>query len=355
MIIPARNEEHTIGALLASLANQSRTAEQIIVVDDDSTDETASVATRAGATVLSAPAVPEGWTGKTWACHVGSEAATGDVLVFLDADVTLSDDALARLDDEHHRSGGLVSVQPFHEVERPYERLSAVCNVVALMGSGAFTGPPWRPVTVAFGPCMVIGRVDYDRSGGHAHPEIRGHIVEDAALARRVQAIGGPVRVLAGRDVVSFRMYPEGVRQLVQGWTKMLGVGASRSRPGITVGVALWVTAALTAGRLGVTASVESITSLRAAGRSQPTARLRPTARVGRAARGRSSATSGVVYGAFGLQMWWMMRRVGRFGIGTASMFPVPLVAFVALFVRSALLGALRRPVRWRGRKLVSR
>jgi len=51
----------------------------------------------------------------------------------------LSADALARLAAEHRSRGGLVSVQPFHLTEQPYESLSAVCNVVELMGTGAFS------------------------------------------------------------------------------------------------------------------------------------------------------------------------------------------------------------------------
>jgi 4,4'-diaponeurosporenoate glycosyltransferase len=336
VVVPARDEEHSVGALLASLAAQTTPATQIIVVDDQSGDDTAGVAGRAGATVMAGSAPPAGWTGKAWACHQGAGMATGELLVFLDADVTLAPEALAHLVDEHRRAGGLVSVEPFHRTERWYERLSAVCNIVTVMGTGAFTGPPWRPTPMAFGPCLVLSRLDYDRIGGHAHPDVRGRIAEDVALARRALASGRPVRLLAGRDVVAFRMYPGGPRQLVQGWTKMLGLGVGRARPEVTVLVSLWITAALIAARGGLGVAGRRI-------------RLLPPVPTG------VEMTAVGVYGAFALQTWWMLRRLGRFGRATPALFPVPLGAFVALFLRSVVLTVARRPVRWRGRGVIDR
>ncbi|MCV5473711.1 hypothetical protein OFN43_33175, partial [Escherichia coli] len=76
-------------------------------------------------------------------------------------------DALAGLLELHARRGGLVSVQPHHRVEQPYEQLSAYFNVVALMSSDAFgAGPSRRPM--AFGPCLLTSRDDYLAVGGHA-------------------------------------------------------------------------------------------------------------------------------------------------------------------------------------------
>jgi 4,4'-diaponeurosporenoate glycosyltransferase len=344
VIIPARDEAATIGRLLESLRHQTVAPSEIIVVDDHSTDATAAVASSGRARVLRLAPLPEGWGGKSWACHRGSVAASGTILVFLDADVTLAPDALARLVGEWHRSGGLVSVEPFHVTQRPYERLSAVANIVSLMGTGAFT--PQRPkVAMAFGPCMIMHRDEYVRAGGHAHPEVRGRVAEDIALARRFAITGQPVRILAGRDTVAFRMYPDGPAQLIEGWTRALAVGARRARPGPALGAALWVTAALLAGAAPFRA---------AAGlRSGPWSRARTQA-IGdqktwpRTARRPRAALA--TYGAFSLQVWWMLRRIGRFGVATSLAFPVPLSAFVVLFARSAVKALLRRPATWKGR-----
>ncbi|HEQ72015.1 MAG TPA: glycosyltransferase, partial [Spirochaetia bacterium] len=114
VIIPARNEEARLGPLLASLDRQTVTPLEIIVVDDDSNDNTRQLAQKAGVTVVVAPARPAGWLGKPWACHCGAGRARGDILLFLDADVRLAPDALARLLTASLRERGLISVQPWH-------------------------------------------------------------------------------------------------------------------------------------------------------------------------------------------------------------------------------------------------
>lgn len=320
VIIPARNEERSLPHLLDSLAAQTHRPLEVIVVDDHSSDGTAGVAARGGARVLAGADLPEGWTGKTWACHQGARAATGAILVFLDADVRLAPPALALLAAEHHRHGGLVSVQPYHVVERPYERLSAVANVASLMGTGAFTGPPRRAPAMAFGPCMVIGTADYRRIGGHAHPAVRPLVTEDIGVARRCRQEGVPVRLLVGGGAVRFRMYPGGVATLVEGWTKGLAYGARHSPAPAGALTALWVTGAV----LGAVDGLSALCRRKAAG--------------------------GLWYAAWVAQMAWHFRRVGRFGWATAAAYPVPLGAFMVLTARSAFRRATGRPPRWRGR-----
>jgi len=90
-IIPARNEAGTIETVLESILASTYHALELIVVDDHSTDETAPrVRTIAEANarvrLISAADLPPGWYGKPWACHQGYRAATGDILVFTDAD-----------------------------------------------------------------------------------------------------------------------------------------------------------------------------------------------------------------------------------------------------------------------------
>lgn len=311
VLVPARNEAAALPGLLASLADQSAPPYQIIVVDDHSTDATAAVANAAGVTVLASAALPEGWTGKTWALHQAAQHATGELLLFVDADVTLAGDAVRRLRGEHARRGGLVSVAPFHLTERPYERLSAIANVVILMGTGAFSGWPRRPAAMAFGPCLLVGRNDYDTLGGHAHPEVRSLVAEDVALACRARRRELPTTILAGRHVVRVRMYPEGPRQLIEGWTKVLAYGAARTPAPLVALTALWVAGA-TSAALGQAGTVG--------------------------------------YAAWVVQMGWMLRRAGRFGPLTALGYPAPLATFLALFARSWILRLRRRPPTWRGR-----
>src|SRR4051794_19181611 len=82
VLVPARDEAARIGPCLEGL----REVAEVIVIDDGSSDATAAVARAAGARVLTAPPKPDGWVGKSWALQQGLEAATGDVVVCLDAD-----------------------------------------------------------------------------------------------------------------------------------------------------------------------------------------------------------------------------------------------------------------------------
>ena len=293
VIVPARDEAARLPPLLASLRAQTLQPHEVLVVDDGSTDGTGDVALASGAVVVTAEEPPAGWRGKPWACETGVRAATGDVLVLLDADVRLAPDALARLVAEHRRDeGALVSVQPFHVTERPHEQLSAVCNVVAAMAS--------RGARVAFGPCLVTSPAARATAGGFE--AVRGEVVEDAALAARFER----VRLSFGGPVVRFRMYEEGLGQLVQGWMKNLAGGARRAAVLPSMGATLWVTGAL-------------------------------------------AATVTPLYALYAAQLLVALRRLGRFRWWAWAAYPVPLVAFVLLFLGSVVA---RRRVRWRGRPL---
>lgn len=337
VVVPARNEEAALPILLGSIAAQTRPPDRLVVVDDASTDATGALAREAGAEVVTPPPLPDGWVGKTWALHhaVASlgepDAPQDELLVFLDADVVLAPTALEVLEGEYRRHGGLISVQPEHRTQRLHEQLSAVANVVAMMGTGAFTGPPRVRPSMAFGPCLALNRADYDAIGGHAEPSVRLQVAEDIALARLMAGRGRPVHLFGGGDVIGFRMYPDGVGQLVAGWTKMLGNGGRRTRPLVLAAVVVWVTGALVAAGGGAGVALRAVT--------------------GR--RDRRRDLGGVaVYAAWVAHLSWAFARVGRWRRVTAAAFPVPLLAFVALFARSALLVATGRPATWRGRRV---
>jgi 4,4'-diaponeurosporenoate glycosyltransferase len=217
-------------------------------------------------------------------------------------------------------------VQPFHRVHERHEQLSAACNLVTMIGSGAFAA--WPPVRrpVAFGPCLVTGRADYEQVGGHA--SVAGEVVEDVQLARRYAAHGLPVSVFTGAEAISFRMYPVGTGQLIEGWTKNLTAGSRLTDP-VAVGVAVWWVASCLG--LGV-AAIGTVT------RSGST--------------GTEIALALAGWLAVTAELRWMLRRIGSFSGWTAVLHPIPMWAFVALFARSAWLTLVRRRVRWSGRRI---
>lgn len=312
VIIPARNEADALPHLLAPLLAGLRHGDELIVVDDHSTDHTTTVAQAHGATVLNPPDLPAGWLGKPHACWIGAQHAHGELLVFVDADVrppTTLLDRMAMALAAHPEE--IVSVQPWHTTGGRSEQMSLLFNLAALMGVGRFT--PWgrsvRP-RAAFGPVLGIARPTYDAIGGHAHPDVRGRHTEDIALARRV----GGAHLHTGAPDIAFRMYPGGLRDLVRGWTRSVATGARSGPWWATTLTAAWVTAV--AGALFV---------------------------------------SPLAYVAVVVQLAVLGPRAGSFRWWTALVYPVALVVFVGVFLRSAVKVMLRRPVEWKSRQIPAR
>ena len=323
IIIPARNEEKNLGRFFQSLKDQTLKAHEIIVVDDHSEDSTAEIGRRAGCMVLSSKELPEGWTGKPWACWQGAHQATGDIFVFLDADTFLESDGLSRILSTYFEHGGLLSIQPFHRMEKVYERLSAIFNIAIMAGMNSFTlwGSKRKP-SGAFGPCLVCSRHDYFAVGGHE--KVRGEILESIALGRAFLKAGREVRCYGGKGTLSFRMYPEGLRSLIEGFSKGFGTGANAMSLVSLLMMVCWVT-----GGVAVTRHL-----LQAAFWTVPVG-------LGK------WVTLDVFYI---LQMHWMLRRIGNFGFYTPLFFQLPLLFFVVLFFSSLLRIFVMRRVRWKGR-----
>lgn len=305
VVIPARNEEHNLPMLLRSLAAQSARPQEILVVDDASTDRTADVARQLGARVIRSEPLPDGWRGKTWACHQGAQAASGDLLLFLDADTWLEPHGLARLLSGYDR--GAYSAGPYHAVLKPYEDLSLFFNLNMMAG----TVPHGL-----FGPVMLVDRDSYRRAGGHE--AVKGRILENVWLAGLFRAAGVPVRSTAGRGMVSFRMYPNGLGELVAGWTKGFASGAGQTPRGVLLVVVAWMIGLMLA-PLRWMATGDAV-------------------------------AWGAAYLLCAAQVGWFSRRIGAFRWYTALLYPVPLVFFFTVFARSALRSG--KPVSWKGREI---
>ena len=337
VVIPARNEADRLPRLLAGLRGQTRPADEVIVVDDGSTDATAQVAARVPMVrVIAAPPVPEGWTGKSWACHTGALAATGHLLVFLDADVELAPGALAAVVHRWEAEGGLVSVQPQHRIRRRVEALSLPFNVVTMMGLGVGSLARPRREWGAAGPCLVTGARDYWSVDGHR--SVRREVAEDLALAERYADAGLGVRCVGGHDLIGFRMYRD-LPGLVEGWTKNLATGATRTPWVRSLAVAAWLATLLTVALATVGPGAPVWTAL--GGRTLPAGVWEPDGLL----------TSAVAYALVAAQLAVQARQVGRFR-AAALVWPVLLGGFVAVFAWSTVRTALVRQVRWNGRTI---
>ncbi len=308
VIVPARDEAHALPTLLASLLPQLRPGDELVVVDDHSRDATVDVARACGAGVVIAADLPLGWVGKPHACWTGTAATAAPVLAFVDADVRPGPQLLDRLVAAVATDpGSVVSVQPWHDAIRPGEQLTALANVVALMGSGAFTVAGTRlAADVAFGPVLALDRRAYRRVGGHAHPDVRASLTEDIALARLV----GHARLYSDRRDATFRMYPLGARQAVGGWSRTIAHGVGATRWWLLLGVVAWVWSL--AGGL---------------------------------------FTGWLAYPLSALQVSVLARRAGRLTPLLAALYPILVITLVVVVARAAWLRAVGHAT-WKGRRV---
>jgi 4,4'-diaponeurosporenoate glycosyltransferase len=325
IIIPARDEARNLPVLFASLERQSLQPFETIVVDDHSEDETARISQARGARVVTPPPLPEGWLGKNHACWQGAAAARGELFVFLDADTRLEDDGLRRLIETQVVRGGFVSVQPYHRMEAAYERLSAFFAFIVMGGIRAFTILGSRlPPRGLFGPAIACRREDYFSIDGHR--AVKAAVLEDVELGRAAAEAGYGLHCFSGRGSISFRMYPGGLRDLVDGWTKNFALGAAGTGVVMILIVTAWMAGAGVAIRLLVAGSL---------------AETPPRLLLGLAA-----------YLLYVLQIHFMQIRIGNFGFLSAVLYPFTLLFFMVIFTRSLQLTWLKQTVRWKGRDI---
>lgn len=233
ILVPARNEEDTIGQTVRLLLNQDYPIFEVIVLDDESEDCTFTVAqsTAAGDSrfrILRGVELPNGWVGKNWACHQLASEAQYDLLVFTDADVQWQPGALRAVVDEAIRNEvDSLTVWPTQKSVTFAERL-----IVPLM---AFSIHAYLPIwlvhntshssaAAANGQCLVFHRDCYNAVGGHA--AVCNTVLEDVKLARLVKAKGMSLRMAEADQLLTCRMY-SGFKAVVSGFAKNILAGHS--------------------------------------------------------------------------------------------------------------------------------
>src|SRR6202790_3290030 len=172
-IVPARNEEATIAAAVESLAAQPEIKE-IIVINDQSTDGTTAALQQLSSQyprlhVLETKELPGGWVGKNYAVSLGAAQATGDWLLFTDADgVHLPGSTARALADAAETEAGLASYSPEQET-RGWGEKAVIPFFYTRLGSRysfAEVNHPDSPEAAASGQYLLIRREDYVRIGG---------------------------------------------------------------------------------------------------------------------------------------------------------------------------------------------
>jgi hypothetical protein len=247
VLIPARDEEANIGAAVAAVLASRGVALDLVVLDDHSTDNTGAIlaaVTDDRLRVVSAPSLPPGWSGKQHACAVLATHARHELTVFVDADVRLAPDALARMAGfmERHPAVGLASGFP-HEITRGWAEilLLPLIHFVLLGFLPLPVASRSRHPSFAAG-CgqLFVARSDaYARAGGHAAIHQSRH--DGITLPRAFRRAGVPTALFDATDLAECRMYSsaallwEGLtKNATEGmatpvalpvWTALLGLG----------------------------------------------------------------------------------------------------------------------------------
>jgi chlorobactene glucosyltransferase len=247
VLIPARNEAAVIDGTVRRLLAQSYGNFELIVLDDNSEDGTGDLARAAAGgdprlCVIGGKRLPSGWAGKNWACYQLSEAARGEVLLFTDADTIWAPQGLEALVREMvHNGADLQTVWPTQITETWAERLTVPNMALVVMGYlpillTHFTR--WSAFAAANGQVMAFRRGAYDRIDGHAG--VRGDVVEDVKLARRIKAATLRLRMADGNQLISCRMYT-GWLSVRNGFAKSI-VGGYGSVFGVLLAILFHVT-----------------------------------------------------------------------------------------------------------------
>ena len=261
IIVPARNEEASLGPCLESLIAQTGVPFEIIVVDDGSSDRTREIAQSfAGVRLISPGNPPEDSTGKTWtgknnAVVAGAKTARAQWLLFTDADTVHLPGSLERaLTEANKERADLLSYSPEQVVVTFAER--AVMAVIFAELAAQY--PPHKVreqssgIAAANGQYILVRRAAYDAVGGHA--AVATEILEDVALARLFRNAGRRVHFRYGGNAVRTRMYHNWA-QLREGWTKNLALLFPRTEF-LALQSLFWWSAAWSAGGIAVYGAV---------------------------------------------------------------------------------------------------
>lgn len=226
ILIPARNEERCIEACVRSACVQTHSNLEVIVLNDSSTDSTGAILERlttqfANLRVINGSPLPEGWVGKSWACHQLSRATSADVLLFTDADTVHQQDTVVRSIAFLRRNElAMFSMVPY-QILTSFGEHAVIPMVHVLyfsyLPNSLIMSNPRVSLSAANGQFMCFTRRGYESIGGHT--VVWNSLVEDVFLARAVKASGQRIALVDGTDAVSCHMYT-GAAEVTRGFSK---------------------------------------------------------------------------------------------------------------------------------------
>jgi len=208
IILPARNEEEFLPKCLDSLIDQDYSNYEIITIDDSSEDSTPKIISKYAnqnskiISVLARPK-PNGWIGKNWACMEGYKKATGELLLFTDADtkhaknvislavshlLTFNLDALTAMPK-------LVPIDFWTKITLPM-----ISTFLHTRFSAVRVNDPSKKTGYFFGSFFIIKQKTYEEVG--THEGVKQEIIEDGALGKKVKDSGYKMKMVRGDHLI---------------------------------------------------------------------------------------------------------------------------------------------------------
>ena len=228
VLIPARDEEENIHRCINSLLKQSYSNIEVVVLDDDSEDNTFALAKEISdldsrVSVYKGNKVPSGWLGKNWACHQLSEKANGEFLLFLDSDTKLSANLLSDSMNMHiNEDLDLLTLFPKRKASTFIDKIISVT-----IGWMIFS---WIPIflantskfpffSAAFGQFLLFKRDSYNLIGGHK--TIKVEILDDFELGRNISRNKLKLKMINGvKDIETFSYNSE--KEALRGFSRTI-------------------------------------------------------------------------------------------------------------------------------------
>lgn len=245
VLVPMRNEERNVEVLIKSLKNSSYGQMEFIILNDQSTDGTQHELERtidgdSRFTILQGKELPDGWVGKVHACHQLQQAASGDVLLFVDADVRFRPRAIEQsLVLMQQKKANLLTGFPAFDISPFLSKLLVpMLHFVILfhLPIALANYTKFKAATAANGMWMMFERTSYQEIGGHA--AVHDSLVEDVHIAREMKAQGFKVILANITMSVKCRMYDTNP-EVWEGFLKNSYAGIGRS-PILAAGLILF-------------------------------------------------------------------------------------------------------------------
>lgn len=247
VLVPARNEELNISNCLISLLEQDFADFEVCVLNDGSTDSTAKIIEslcldHERLRVIEGKPLPKGWIGKNWACWQLSQSASGDMLLFTDADTVHEPNLLkTAVKTMKENQLDLLSVTPKQEVVTWSEKLLipvflwSIFSFLPMFMAKRVKSPM---LSAAVGQFMMFEKNAYVSTGGHL--SIRQSVIDDLALVRLIKRMGFRWDLMKGHEYLKCRMYRNS-KQVIEGFSKNLFAVFNYNAP-VFLFIWIWIT-----------------------------------------------------------------------------------------------------------------